>query len=158
MTEKTTSGGGMIPVETWEKIVSAFSGSGGGLVPLPHIHEIFLIDCRIAGTTHVEGIDDKTALRKAHLTRNLLRALGEGKVTFSYRKQDGSLRTAHGTLRHGICREYDAYHYTSQVSEDEEKEWPYSHFTYWDLDCQCFRSFRAEDLEDYQKMEVEPQT
>ena len=61
MTEKTTSGGGMIPVETWEKIVSAFSGSGGGLVPLPHIHEIFLIDCRIAGTTHVEGIDDKTA-------------------------------------------------------------------------------------------------
>lgn len=61
MTEKSTSGGGMIPVETWEKIVSAFSGSGGGLVPLPHIHEIFLIDCRIAGTTHVEGIDDKTA-------------------------------------------------------------------------------------------------
>ena len=44
-----------------EKIVSAFTGSGGGLVPLPHIHEIFLIDCRIAGTTHVEDIDDKTA-------------------------------------------------------------------------------------------------
>ena len=54
-----------------------------------------------------KGIDDKTALRKAHLTRNLLRALGEGKVTFSYRKQDGSLRTAHGTLRHGICKEFD---------------------------------------------------
>ena len=102
--------------------------------------------------------DGKTALRKAHLTKKLLRALGEGKVTFSYRKQDGTLRTAHGTLRHGICREYDAYHYTSQVSEDEEKEWPYSHFAYWDLDRQCFRSFRAEDLEDYQKMEVEPQT
>ena len=61
MTEKSTSGGGMIPIEAWEKIVSAFSGSGGGLVPLPHIHEIFLIDCRIAGTTHVEDIDDKTA-------------------------------------------------------------------------------------------------
>ena len=30
-----------------------------------------------------KGIDDKTALRKAHLTRNLLRALGEGKVTSS---------------------------------------------------------------------------
>ena len=102
--------------------------------------------------------DGKTALRKAHLTKKLLRALGEGKVTFSYRKQDGTLRTAHGTLRHGICREYDAYRYTSQVSEDEEKEWPYSHFAYWDLDRQCFRSFRAEDLEDYQKMEVEPQT
>ena len=61
MTEKSTSGGGMIPIETWKKIVSAFGGSGGGLVPLPHIHEIFLIDCRIAGTTHVEEIDDKTA-------------------------------------------------------------------------------------------------
>ena len=61
MTEKSTSGGGMIPIETWEKIVSAFSGSSSGLVPLPHIHEIFLIDCRIAGTTHVEDIDDKTA-------------------------------------------------------------------------------------------------
>ena len=102
--------------------------------------------------------DGKTALRKAHLTKKLLRALGEGKVTFSYRKQDGTLRTAHGTLRHGICREYDAYRYTSQVSEDEEKEWPYSHFAYWDLDRQCFRSFRAEDLEDYQKMNVEHQT
>jgi hypothetical protein len=61
MTEKSTSGSGMIPIEAWEKIVSAFTGSGGGLVPLPHIHEIFLIDCRIAGTTHVEDIDDKTA-------------------------------------------------------------------------------------------------
>ena len=61
MTEKSTSGSGMIPIEAWEKIVSVFTGSGGGLVPLPHIHEIFLIDCRIAGTTHVEDIDDKTA-------------------------------------------------------------------------------------------------
>ena len=105
-----------------------------------------------------KDLEYQQAMRKAHLTKNLLKALGEGKVMFTYRKKDGSLRTAHGTLRHGICREYDAYHYTSQVSEDEEKEWPYSHFTYWDLDRQCFRSFRAEDLEDYQKMEVEPQT
>jgi hypothetical protein len=96
-----------------------------------------------------KGIDDKTALRKAHLTRNLLRALGEGKVTFSYRKQDGSLRTAHGTLRHGICREFDEYRYASDEAEDTASEWPYSHFVYWDLDRQGFRSFRAEDLEDY---------
>ena len=105
-----------------------------------------------------KDLEYQQAMRKAHLTKNLLKALGEGKVMFTYRKKDGSLRTAHGTLRHGICREYDAYHYTSQVSEDEEKEWPYSHFTYWDLDRQCFRSFRAEDLEDYQKMNVEHQT
>jgi hypothetical protein len=98
-----------------------------------------------------KGIDDKTALRKAHLTRNLLRALGEGKVTFSYRKQDGSLRTAHGTLRHGICREFDEYRYASDEAEDTASEWPYSHFVYWDLDRQGFRSFRAEDLEDYNR-------
>ena len=100
----------------------------------------------------------RQAMRKAHLTKKLLKALGEGKVMFTYRKKDCSLRTAHGTLRHGICCEYDAYRYTSHVSEDEEKEWPYSHFAYWDLDRQCFRSFRAEDLEDYLKMKVEPQT
>ena len=105
-----------------------------------------------------KDLEYQQAMRKAHLTKNLLKALGEGKVMFTYRKKDGSLRTAHGTLRHGICREYDAYRYTSQVSEDEEKEWPYSHFAYWDLDRQCFRSFRAEDLEDYQKMNVEHQT
>ena len=99
-------------------------------------------------------IDDKTALRKAHLTRNLLRALGEGKVTFSYRKQDGSLRTAHGTLRHGICKEFDEYRYASDEAEDTASEWPYSHFVYWDLDRQGFRSFRAEDLEDYIKDRV----
>ena len=101
-----------------------------------------------------KGIDDKTALRKAHLTRNLLRALGEGKVTFSYRKQDGSLRTAHGTLRHGICKEFDEYRYASDEAEDTASEWPYSHFVYWDLDRQGFRSFRAEDLEDYIKDRV----
>lgn len=61
MTEKPTSSGGMIPIESWEKIISTYGDGSGGLVPLPHIHEIFLIDCRIAGTTHVEGIDDKTS-------------------------------------------------------------------------------------------------
>ena len=98
--------------------------------------------------------DGKTALRKAHLTKKLLRALGEGKVTFSYRKLDGTLRTAHGTLRHGICREFDEYRYTNDETEDEPVEWPYSHFVYWDLDRQGFRSFRAEDLEDYIKDRV----
>ena len=96
-----------------------------------------------------KGIDDKTALRKAHLTRNLLRALGEGKVTFSYRKQDGSLRTAHGTLRHGICKEFDEYRYASDEAEDTASEWPYSHFVYWDIEKRGSRSFLSENLEDY---------
>ena len=100
-----------------------------------------------------KDIDFITALHKAHLTKRLLRALGEGKVTFSYRKQDGTLRTAHGTLRHGICREFDEYRYTNDETEDEPVEWPYSHFVYWDLDRQDFRSFRAEDLEIISKTE-----
>ena len=69
-----------------------------------------------------KDIDFITALHKAHLTKRLLRALGEGKVTFSYRKQDGSLRTAHGTLRHGICKAFDEYRYTNDETEDEPVE------------------------------------
>ena len=89
----------------------------------------------------------KVAMRKAHLTKTLLQALGEGEVTFTFLKKDGTLRTAHGTLRHGICREFDEYSYANEKSDDEAVEWPYDVFVYWDLDRQGFRSFRAEDLE-----------
>ena len=94
-----------------------------------------------------KGVSRSAALHKAHLTKALLQALGEGKVTFTYRKKDGTLRTAHGTLRHGICREFDEYSYANEKSDDEAVEWPYDVFVYWDLDRQGFRSFRAEDLE-----------
>ncbi len=51
--------GGMVKIEqNWGKIVSSF-GAGG--VPMPFITEIFLIECRIAGTAHVESIHEKTA-------------------------------------------------------------------------------------------------
>lgn len=49
--------GGMIKVEDWGKIVSSFHEGG---IPLPFVKEIFLIDCRIAGTSHVEAIKEKT--------------------------------------------------------------------------------------------------
>lgn len=51
-------GQGLIPVENWGKIVGAFGGDG---LPLPFVKEIFLIECDIAGTTHIADIADKTA-------------------------------------------------------------------------------------------------
>jgi hypothetical protein len=47
----------IITAGDWSKIIAAF-GSGG--VPLPFVKEIFLMECRIAGTTFVEGISQKT--------------------------------------------------------------------------------------------------
>ncbi len=96
-----------------------------------------------------KGLDFRTALRKAHLTKNLLKALGKGAVRFSFRKQDGTLRTALGTLAHGICAEYDAYGYVGNEVIDDFVEWPYSHFVYWDIEKRGFRSFLSENLEDY---------
>lgn len=58
MSDTTSSSIGIIPVEKWEKIASSFNKGG---LPMPFVHEIFLIDCRIAGTTHVDDIDAKTA-------------------------------------------------------------------------------------------------
>lgn len=50
--------GGIIPVGDWNKITQSF-GKGG--VPMPFVKEIFLMECQVAGTTHVEGIEEKTA-------------------------------------------------------------------------------------------------
>ncbi len=59
------TGGGLVPVSADELrgLAIAIKREGGGLtVPMPFVREIFLIECRIAGTTHVEDIDQKTAL------------------------------------------------------------------------------------------------
>ena len=98
-----------------------------------------------------KGLDKREALRKAHLTKRLLKALGTGVVRFSYSKHDGTLRTALGTLAHGICREYDAYQYAGNEVDDDGVEWPYSHFVYWDIDRRGFRSFRAEQLFEFKQ-------
>ena len=98
-----------------------------------------------------QNVSRKVALRQAHLAKGLLQALGEGVVTFTYRKKDGSLRTAHGTLRHGICREFDEYQYAGDKPEGDAVEWPYDHFVYWDLDCQGFRSFAAMRVDGFEK-------
>ena len=86
------------------------------------------------------------AFRQAHLTKRLLMALGEGEVTFTYKKDNGFLRRARGTLCRGISEVYDRWQPASRKphrSSDENTS-----FSYFDLDVEAFRSFRAENLID----------
>ena len=86
----------------------------------------------------------KDAFTQAHLTRELLENLGKGKVCFQYRKQDGTLREAYGTLRRGIDTEFDAYVYKDDVKTNQNAE--SLNFTYWDLKKKGFRTFSAARL------------
>ena len=54
-------------------------------------------------------MDKKTAMELAHLNRELITRLGEGRVWFVYRKEDGTEREACGTLCPGISTEFDNY-------------------------------------------------
>ena len=92
-----------------------------------------------------ENVSRKVAFQQAHLTRELLEALGRGEVRFVYEKQDGTLREARGTLCHGISEAFDNYVYKTDLTEkDYDTQLT---FTYWDLDREAFRSFAAMQLE-----------
>ena len=92
-----------------------------------------------------ENVSRKVAFRQAKLTLDLLDALGQGIVSFHYTKQDGTLREARGTLRHGISEAFDNYVYKTDATEkDHDTQMT---FTYWDLDREAFRSFPAMQLE-----------
>ena len=92
-----------------------------------------------------ENVSRKVALRQAKLTLDLLEALGQGIVSFHYKKQDGTKREARGTLRHGISEAFDNYVYKTDATEkDNDTQMT---FTYWDLDREAFRSFAAMQLE-----------
>ena len=86
----------------------------------------------------------KDAFTQAHLTRELLENLGKGKVCFQYRKQDGTLREAYGTLRRSIDAAFDAYEYKDDVKTNQNAE--SLNFTYWDLEKKGFRTFSAARL------------
>ena len=88
--------------------------------------------------------DRSKALKQAHLVCELLGHLGFGVVTFEYMKQDGTLRTARGTLCHGISEAFDNYEYKTDLTEkDYDTQLT---FTYWDLDREAFRTFRADNV------------
>jgi len=66
-------------------------------------------------------------------------------VTFYYEKDDGTVRKARGTVRHGISRKFDEYVYV-KADKASYYEWPREDFTYWDLDKEQFRTFKASRL------------
>ena len=88
--------------------------------------------------------DRSKALKQAHLVCELLGHLGFGVVTFEYMKQDGTLRTARGTLCHGISEAFDNYEYKTDLTENDFDT--QLTFTYWDLDREAFRTFSAERI------------
>ena len=99
-----------------------------------------------------EPVSIKEAFERAHLVCELLEQLGQGKVTFQYQKQDGTLREAFGTLRRGIDPEFDAYETPTKPPQGEASVTPPRgrrrgvdslSFTYWDLEAHGFRMFSA---------------
>lgn len=89
-------------------------------------------------------MDRKKALELAHLNRELITRLGSGRVWFVYRKEDGSLREACGTLCNGISKAFDEYECKKIRKKDDM--WPTETFTYWDLEKEGFRTFKASRL------------
>ena len=89
-------------------------------------------------------MDRKKAMELAHLNRELITRLGSGRVWFVYRKEDGSLREAQGTLCNDISQKFDEYEYKNNFSTDSR--WPTETFTYWDLEKEGFRTFKASNL------------
>lgn len=89
-------------------------------------------------------LDKKTAMELAHLNRELITRLGEGRVWFVYRKEDGTEREACGTLCPGISTEFDSYELKD--SKKKQDKWPTEQFVYWDLEKQDFRTFKASRL------------
>ena len=93
------------------------------------------------------NMDRSEALRQAYLVYDLLEKLGEGVVTFRYRKKDGTSRVARGTRCRGISERYDNYHYGDD-SRKKEDQYPWQDIPYWDLDKQAFRSFSIASVEE----------
>ena len=89
-------------------------------------------------------MERKQAMELAHLNRELITHLGSGRVWFVYRKEDGTEREAYGTLCKGVSEQFDEY--VCKGSRKKADQWPTEVFTYWDLDKQAFRTWKASRL------------
>lgn len=67
----------------------------------------------------------------------LIEDMRHGVVTFSYRKKDGSIRSAVGTL----CEDYFSYE-----RKGSESSRPAGLVSYWDMEAGGWRCFREENL------------
>ena len=91
------------------------------------------------------------ALQKAWMTERLLEKLGKRKVSFMYRKDDQTMRSAVGTLcpeaserlRHWL-EEHSLKDAVGEIKQNNQ-DFP-NHFVYWDEKVNGFRTFKAENL------------
>ncbi len=101
------------------------------------------------------GVPQDEACRKAHLAKHLVELMGQGVVTFQYRKLDGTLRQARGTLCRDCSPEYDeALRRMAERNPENEtrtQENPLDTVTYWDMDKRGWRTFLIRFLEDYER-------
>ena len=96
------------------------------------------------------GFDRSKAFKCAHAIYRLTNELAKGLLEFSYMKDDGTLRHARGTLCDGVSDRFDEWkRKQAEKPKDkkaESKTRPREIITYWDLDKEGFRSFRADRL------------
>lgn len=109
------------------------------------------LTCRLANfLVNKRGFDRSKAFKCAHAIYRLTNELAKGLLEFSYMKDDGTLRHARGTLCDGVSDRFDEWK-RKQAEKPKDKKAkaktrPREIITYWDLDKEGFRSFRADRL------------
>ena len=88
-----------------------------------------------------KDLERREAFLKAHLARRLLDGLGQGVVVFQYRKENGEIRQARGTLCPGVSEDFDHYEYKRDDSDAFSRADERGVYVYFDLDRRAFRSF-----------------
>ena len=88
-----------------------------------------------------KDLERREAFLKAHLVRRLLDGLGQGVVVFQYRKENGEIRQARGTLCPGVSEDFDHYEYKRDDSDAFSRADERGVYVYFDLDRRAFRSF-----------------
>ena len=91
------------------------------------------------------GLTQSNALRRAHMAAAVLDRLGKGVARFTYLKDDGSLRSARGTLHKGIDPDFDNYESKGNGKRRDNSNTE-GIYTYWDLERHAFRTFKAINL------------
>ena len=101
------------------------------------------------------GFGRSKAFKCAHAIYRLTNELAKGLLEFSYMKDDGTLRHARGTLCDGVSDRFDEWkRKQAEKPKDkkaESKTKPREIITYWDLDKEGFRSFRADRLIEFKQ-------
>ena len=88
-----------------------------------------------------KDLERRETFQRAHQVRRLLDGLGQGVVVFQYRKENGEIRQARGTLCPGVSEDYDHYEYKRDDSDAFSRADERGVYVYFDLDRRAFRSF-----------------